>query len=212
VDPGQYVAVGTALATLQQLDPIYADFPVPEGALATLAAGQDVSMTVDAIPGRTFEGKIKAIDARVSADSRNVTARAQFGNPDRKLLPGMFANVTVTTGASADVLTLPRTAIVYSLYGDTVFVVKPAPPKAAGETAQVGQGANARPAPPPAGLVAERRFVHVGATRGERIAIEDGVKAGEQVVTAGQIKLQANSPVTIDQAAALPPPRVTPKP
>ena len=145
VDPGQYVAVGANLATLQQLDPIYADFPVPEEALATLAAGQDVSMTVDAIPGRTFEGKIKAIDARVSANSRNVTARAQFGNPDRKLLPGMFANVTVTTGASADVLTLPRTAIVYSLYGDTVFVVKPAPPKAAGETAQAGQAPTRAP-------------------------------------------------------------------
>ena len=127
VDLGQYASVGMALATLQQLDPIYADFPVPEEALATLAVGQDVSMTVDAIPGRTFEGKIKAIDARVSAELRNVTVRAEFANADRKLLPGMFANLTVTTGASADVLTLPRTAIVYSLYGDNVFVVKPAP-------------------------------------------------------------------------------------
>ena len=213
-DLGQYVAVGTALATLQELDPIYADFPVPEGALATLAAGQDVSMTVDAIPGRTFEGKIKAIDARVSAESRNVTARAQFDNPDRKLLPGMFANVTVTTGASAEVLTLPRTAIVYSLYGDTVFVVKngPAAPPAV-QTANAGQGASAAPAPPPAGgLVVERRFVHVGATRGDRVAIQNGVKAGEQVVTAGQIKLQDKSPVTIDNTLALPPPSVTPKP
>jgi membrane fusion protein, multidrug efflux system len=213
-DLGQYVAVGTALATLQQLDPIYADFPVPEEALATLAAGQDVSMTVDAIPGRTFEGKIKAIDARVSAESRNVTARAQFDNPDRKLLPGMFANVTVTTGASADVLTLPRTAIVNSLYGDTIFVVKPAPPSPpAVPTANAGQGASAAPAPPAAGgLVVERRFVHVGAVRGDRIAIEDGVKAGEQVVTAGQIKLQDKSPVTVDNTVALPPPSVTPKP
>jgi membrane fusion protein, multidrug efflux system len=212
-DLGQYVAVGTSMATLQQLDPIYADFPVPEEALATLAAGQDVSMTVDAIPGRTFEGKIKAIDARVSADSRNVTARAQFANPDRKLLPGMYANLTVTTGSPVAVLTLPRTAIVYSLYGDTVFVVKPAPPKPADQTANAGEGANASPAPPAGGgLMVERRFVHAGAARGERIAIEDGVKPGEQVVTAGQIKLQANSPVTIDQTAALPPPAETPKP
>ena len=127
VDLGQYVAVGTSLVTLQQLDPIYADFPVPEGALSTLAAGQEASMTVDAIPGRTFTGKIQAIDARVSAELRNVTARAVFANPDRKLLPGMFANLTVTTGQSGDVLTLPRTAIVYSLYGDNVFVVTPAP-------------------------------------------------------------------------------------
>ena len=123
VDLGQYVAVGTSLVTLQQLDPIYADFPVPEEALSTLAAGQAVRMTVDAIPGRSFEGKIEAIDARVSAELRNVTARAAFANPDRKLLPGMFANLTVTTGEPAAVLTLPRTAIVYSLYGDNVFVV-----------------------------------------------------------------------------------------
>ncbi len=200
------------LATLQQLDPIYADFPVPEEALATLAVGQDAVMTVDAIPGRTFEGKIKAIDARVSAESRNVTARAEFANPDRRLLPGMFANLTVTTGAPADVLTLPRTAIVYSLYGDNVFVVKPAPASPPeGQGAQAAQPAPAATPAPAGGLVVERRFVRVGPARGERIAIEDGVKAGEQVVTAGQVKLQANSPVTIDNTIALPPPPVTPK-
>lgn len=114
----------------------------------------------------------------------------------------MFANVTVATGASADLLTLPRTAIVYSLYGDTVFVVEPAP--AAGAQAAAAGGAN--------GLIVERRFVHVGAVRGERVAIEQGVKAGERVVTAGQIKLQENSPVVIDASGALPPPAETPKP
>jgi membrane fusion protein (multidrug efflux system) len=204
VDLGQYVAVGTSLVTLQQLDPIYADFPVPEGALSTLAAGQEVNMTVDAIPGRSFMGKIQAIDARVSAESRNVTARAEFANPDRKLLPGMFANVTVTTGQSADVLTLPRTAIVYSLYGDNVFVVTSAPQG----------GANAAPVDkgPATGLIVERRFVRVGAVRGERVAIDEGVKAGERVVTAGQIKLQANMPVAIDESAALPAPAQTPRP
>jgi RND family efflux transporter MFP subunit len=216
-DLGQYASVGMSLATLQQLDPIYVDFPVPEEALATLAAGQDVKMTVDAIPGQTFEGKVKAIDARVSAESRNVTVRAEFANPERKLLPGMFANVTVTTGAPAAVLTAPRTAIVYSLYGDNVFVVKPKPPsQPAGEAAAPAGGANASPAPtpPPAGegLIVERRFVKVGAARGERIAIEEGLEPGEQVVTAGQIKLQANALVTIDQSPALPPPAATPKP
>ena len=204
VDLGQYVAVGANLVTLQQLDPIFADFPLPQETLRSLAVGQDVSMTVDAFPGRSFAGTIKAIDARVSAESRNVTARAEFANPDHKLLPGMFANLTVTAGASADVLTLPRTAIVYSLYGDNVFVVQPAPPPA-GEAAAAGQGeAN--------GLIVERRFVRVGPIRGERIAIDEGVKAGERVVIAGQIKLQANSPVTIDNSVALPPPAETPRP
>jgi membrane fusion protein (multidrug efflux system) len=204
VDLGQYVAVGTSLVTLQQLDPIYADFPVPEEALRSLAVGQVARMTVDAIPGRSFEGKIEAIDARVSAESRNVTARAVFANPDRKLLPGMFANLTVTTGEPASVLTVPRTAIVYSLYGDSVFVARAAPhARQQGGVSDKG-GAS--------GLIVERRSVRVGPARGERIAVEDGLRAGEQVVTAGQIKLQAYMPVTIDEAAALPAPAETPRP
>ena len=101
-------------------------------------------MTVDAIPGRNFNGKIQAIDARVSAELRNVTARAVFANSDRKLLPGMFANLTVTTGQSGDVLTLPRTAIVYSLYGDNVFVVTPKPQGGA-NAAPAGKGPCNRP-------------------------------------------------------------------
>ncbi|MGD1038311.1 MAG: efflux RND transporter periplasmic adaptor subunit [Roseiarcus sp.] len=208
VDLGQYVPVGASLTTLQRLDPIYVDFPAPEEALASLAVGDEATMTVDALPGRSFTGRVMAIDARVSAESRNVFARAQFANPDRKLLPGMFANVTVTTGASADVLTLPRTAIVYSLYGDTVFVVEPAPAPS-GQAPAAGAQAAAGGA---SGLIVERRFVRVGATRGERVAIEEGIKAGERAVTAGQIKLQANSPVAIDESGALPPPAQTPKP
>ncbi len=204
VDLGQYVAVGASLVTLQQLDPIYADFPAPEEALSALAAGQVVSMTVDAIPGRTFAGKIEAIDARVSADSRNVTARAVFANPDRKLLPGMFANLTVTTGEPAKVLTLPRTAIVYSLYGDNVFVVTAAPH--AREQGGVDDKGGV------SGLIVERRFVRLGPARGERVAIQEGVREGERVVTAGQIKLQAYMPVTLDETAALPSPAETPRP
>ena len=204
VDIGQYVAVGTSLVTLQQLDPIYADFPVPEEALRSLAVGQAVSMTVDAIPGRSFEGKIEAIDARVSAELRNVTARAVFANPDRKLLPGMFANLTVTTGEPASVLTVPRTAIVYSLYGDNVFVVRAAPH--AREEGGVSDNGG------PSGLIVERRFVRVGPARGERIAINEGLRPGERVVTAGQIKLQAYMPVTLDETAALPTPAETARP
>lgn len=204
VDLGQYVAVGTSLVTLQRLDPIYADFPVPEEALNSMATGQAVRMTVDAIPGRSFEGKIEAIDARVSAESRNVTARAVFANPDRKVLPGMFANLTVTTGEPAAVLTLPRTAIVYSLYGDDVFVVTAAPhAREQGGLSESGGSS---------GLIVERRLVRVGPARGERVAIEDGLRAGERVVTAGQIKLQAYSPVTLDETPALPAPSETPRP
>jgi RND family efflux transporter MFP subunit len=204
-DLGQFAAVGTPLATLTRLDPIYADFPVTEESLATIAVGQDVAMTVGAIPGQTFTGKIKAVDARVSAESRNITIRSQFANPDRRLLPGMFANIVVTTGAPLEALTLPRTAIVYSLYGDNIFVVVPAPKPEPGK-----EGATA-PAPS-GGLVVERRFVRLGPIRGERIAVTEGVKEGESVVVAGQNKLQPNMPVIIDDRPALPPPAQTPRP
>ncbi len=173
-DLGQFAAVGTPLATLTQLDPIYADFPVTEESLATVAVGQDVAMTVGAIPGQTFMGKIKAVDARVSAESRNVTIRAQFANPDRKLLPGMFANIVVTTGAPVEALTLPRTAIVYSLYGDNIFVVVPAPKPEPGK-----EGAAAA-STPTSGLVVERRFVRIGPIRGERIAVDRWRERGRE--------------------------------
>jgi len=204
IDVGQYLPVGTSIVTLQQLDPMYVDFQTPEQSLSFLSVGQDARLTVDAIPGRTFGGKIKAIDARVSQDTRNVLVRAEFANPDRKLLPGMFANLVVTTGAARQVVTLPRTAIVFSLYGDNIFVVKPAPPKA-------GEAQAATP-DKPTDLVVERRFVRVGATRDERVAIDEGVSAGEEVVTSGQIKLQPNSPVTVAPAGELKPPAETPKP
>ncbi|WP_246731837.1 efflux RND transporter periplasmic adaptor subunit [Methylocapsa sp. S129] len=204
VDVGQFLAVGTSVVTLQQLDPIYVDFQSPEQSLRTLAVGQQATMTLDAFPDRTFTGKIAAIDARISQDTRNLLVRAEFPNPDHKLLPGMFANIAVTTGAPADVLTLPRTAIIFSLYGDNVFVVKPAPPKASEAQAA---GKDDKP-----NLIAERRFVRVGDTRGERVSILEGVNAGELVVTSGQIKLQPNGPVTIDSTAGLPTPAQTPKP
>jgi RND family efflux transporter MFP subunit len=203
VDIGQFLSVGTSFVTLQQLDPMYVDFPSPEQSLRDLAVGQEARMILDAFPGQTFVGKIKVIDARVSQDTRNVLVRAEFANPDHKLLPGMFANIEVTTGSPADVLTLPRTAIIYSLYGDNVYVVKPAPP-----TAGEAQAATRDDKP---ALVVERRFVRVGEARGERVAIDEGVNAGDLVVTAGQIKLQPNFPVTIDTAAALPPPAQTPR-
>jgi len=204
VDVGQFLPVGTSVVTLQQLDPVYVDFQTPEQSLSALSVGQAASMTLDAFPGQNFEGKIKAIDARVSADTRNILVRAEFPNANHKLLPGMFANLDITIGAAKDVVTLPRTAIVYSLYGDNIFVVKPAPPKA-GEA----QAASADEKP---ALIVERRFVRVGAARGERVSIDEGVTPGEQVVTSGQIKLQPNSQVTIDPNGGLTPPAQTPKP
>ncbi len=142
-----------------------------------------------------FSGQIKSIDARVSQDSRSVLIRAELPNKDKRLLPGMFANVAVLAGAAQDVVTVPRTSVTYSLYGDSVFVAAPAPPKsdADGTPAQAG-GAQAATADAQ-DFVVERRFVRTGEMRGDRIAIMDGVKLGEAVVSEGQIKLMPGAHV-----------------
>ncbi len=121
IDVGQYVSPGTAITTLQQLDPIYVDFPVPEQNLGTLAIGQEVDVTVDAYPNQTFKGAVSSIDARVNPNTRNILVRAQLPNQDRRLRPGMFANVEVLSGAAQQVVTVPNTAVTYSfpLRGDS---------------------------------------------------------------------------------------------
>ena len=203
IDLGQYVSPGTSLITLQQLDPIYVDFPVPEKSLDLLKAGQTIEVTVDAYPGKSFRGVISTIDARISADSRNVLVRGQFDNKEKQLLPGMFANVNVNAGAAQKVVTVPAHRVNYSLYGDNVFVVVPAePPSGGAQAATLGGDVP---------LKIERRFVHTGEIREDRIAILDGVKAGEKVVTEGQLKLQQNARVRIDPNAELTPAAVRPK-
>jgi len=194
VDLGQYVSSGTAMVTLQSLSPIYVDFPVPEQELAKLGIGTKVDVKVDAEPDKVFEGEVEAIDARVDQATRNVLVRAQLANREARLLPGMFANVDVVSGGPEGVVTLPRTAVTYSLYGDSVYVVVEAP---------AGDGKAKQ-------LIVDRRFVRVGETRGDRVAILEGVKAGEQVVTAGQIKLRPKAHVRVDNSQPLTPPAKRP--
>jgi membrane fusion protein (multidrug efflux system) len=203
LDLGQYVSPGTSLITLQQLDPIFVDFPIPEKSLDALKPGQAIEVEVDAYPGQIFRGVIKTVDARIAQDSRNVLVRGQLANPKKQLLPGMFANVNVIAGAPAKVVTLPRTAITFSLYGDSVFVVKPVSPDAG--------GAQAAPVNGDAPLIVERRAVRTGDIREDRIAISDGVEPGETIVAEGQLKLQSGARVRIDPAAHLAPLAVRPK-
>jgi membrane fusion protein (multidrug efflux system) len=198
VDIGQYVASGTAMVTLQQLTPIYVDFPIPEQDLAKVDVGTKVEVAVDAEPGRTYEGEVESIDAKVDQATRNVLVRARLDNPETRLLPGMFANVNVVSGGPQKVVTLPRTAISYSLYGDSIYVVQDAPDggaaNAAGKKTQI----------------VDRRFVRVGETRGDRVAVLEGVKPGEEVVTSGQIKLRPKAHVTVDNSQPLKPPAKRP--
>ena len=194
-DIGQYVSPGTGIASLQQLDPIYVDFPVPEQTIAELATGQVVEVSVDAWPDQPFTGKVISLDARVSAETRNLVVRAEVRNADKRLKPGMFANVAVLVGKAQSLVTLPRTGVTYSLYGDSVYVVKPAPVPAG----------SAQAAPAPADqMIVERRAVKLGASRGARVSILSGLEPGEQVVSEGQSKLMAGARVRVDNALALP--------
>jgi len=184
VDVGQYLNAGAAIVTLQALDPIYVDFTLPQQDLDQIAVGQKVTATTDAFPGQTFAGTIDAINPKVDADTRNLQVRATIPNPDRKLLPGMYATVAIASGAPQRYVTLPQTAITFNPYGSTVFVVD-------------DQGADDKGQKK---LVARQTFVTTGQTRGDQVAVVSGVKEGETVVTAGQIKLRNGSPVTINNA------------
>ncbi|WP_131196415.1 efflux RND transporter periplasmic adaptor subunit [Lichenihabitans psoromatis] len=209
VDVGQYLSPGTAIVTLTQLDPIYVDFPIPEQALSLVSTGQTIDVAVDGFPSDNFTGVVKSIDSRVSTDSRSVIVRAEVANKDKLLLPGMFANVSVLSGKARAVVTVPKTGVTYSLYGDSVYVVKPAPATADSGSAQAATPPAATspsaPIDPTADLIVERRFVRTAEARGDRIAITDGLQAGDTIVTEGQIKLQPNAHVTIETTGGLTP-------
>jgi membrane fusion protein (multidrug efflux system) len=196
------------LVSLQALDPIYVDFTIPEQDIGRVEAGQTVELTVDAVPGEVFRGTVQVLDARLNADTRALMVRGRLPNPDRKLLPGMFADVTVLTGPPAQVVTVPRTAITYSLYGDSIFVVQAAD-AAASET--IGSGASAAGGQSGAHLVAEPRSVRLGETRDGRVAIAAGIETGDEVVTSGQLKLRPGVEVRIDNSAPLRPPAERPR-
>jgi membrane fusion protein (multidrug efflux system) len=212
VEKGQYVSAGPALTSLQALDPIRVDFPMPEQSIGKLRIGQAVSLTVDAFPGQMFKGEIQSLDARVAQDTRTLLVRGLLPNKDRKLLPGMFANVTVHAGEPVETVTVPRTAVTYSLYGDSVYVVKPAPPQGGQAQGQAGgaQAQEAQKSGEPA-LIADRRFVRTGQVREDRVAIVDGLVAGEEVVTTGQIKLNPGASIRIDNTQPLTRPEDRPR-
>ena len=184
VDLGQYLAAGTAIVTLQSLDPIYIDFYLPQQALAQIKVGQPVSATVDTYPGTAFPGEIAAVNPKVDPATRNVQVRAVLKNPELKLLPGMFATVRVEVGTPESHLTLPQTAITYNSYGSTVYIVE-----------QKGKNAKGEPM-----LAARQTFVTTGETRGDQVAVLSGLKAGETVVSAGGIKLHNGSPVIVNNS------------
>jgi membrane fusion protein (multidrug efflux system) len=184
VDVGDYLSPGTAFATLQDLSRLYLDFYLPESAVPQLAIGQRVRLAVAAYPGEFFEGEISAINPKVEESTRNLQVRATLPNPQSKLLPGMFASLEVLLPGEKSQVVVPETAITYTLYGNSVYVI--------GEQ-QDEQGQK---------LVVERRFVETGERRDGQVLVLKGLKAGERVVTAGQLKLDNGAHVKVvdDQA------------
>jgi len=183
VNLGQFVSRGQSLLPLQKLDALYVNFKIPQRLLSELSIGQKVAVAVDAYASKHFEGVVTAIDSEVDATTRNFSVQATLANPKEELRPGMFAQVEVELPVGAQQIILPSTAVSYAPYGNSIFIVE----KMKGPDGKEYLGVR-------------QQFIKLGATRGDLIAIESGVTAGEQVVTAGVFKLRNGMPVQVNNA------------
>ncbi|NNM58708.1 MAG: efflux RND transporter periplasmic adaptor subunit [Legionellales bacterium] len=179
VNPGQYLNVGDKIVTLQQLNPMYADFYLPQQSLVDIKVGQTVVLNIDTFPGKAFTGKITTIEPIIDVNTRNVEVEATVNNPSLALVPGMFARVIITTSKLHRYLTLPQTAISFNPYGAVIFLVK-----ATGKDKSV--------------LTVLQQFVTTGETRGDQVAVTKGLNEGDLVVTSGQLKLKNGTKVIIN--------------
>jgi membrane fusion protein, multidrug efflux system len=192
VEVGQFLNAGTNIVSLTDLSQLYANITVTEKDSAQLKVGQVVRVAVDAYPGRTFEGKITTIEPQIMTDTRNIRVQATIANPDHILKPGMFATTTVVLPDKPPVITLPETAVDYTLYGDSVFLIT----EKAGDDGKTS-------------LSAVRTFVQTGNRVGGRAEILKGLKPGDRVVAVGQLKLQSGAAVAISSD---PPPAIPAEP
>jgi membrane fusion protein (multidrug efflux system) len=183
VDVGQYLAPGTTVVTLQQLDPILVDFYLPQQTLGQIKVGETVEVTTDAYPGRTFPGQITSLNSKVDSSSRMLQVRATIPNADQALLPGMYLNVSTISGAAQQLVTIPLAAVAFNPYGSLVYVL---------HDQKDDQGHDQH--------VVVQQFVTTGDTRGDQVSILKGVGPHDVVVTAGQLKLHNNASVKIDNA------------
>ena len=183
VNPGQYLNPGDKVVMLQTLDPLYADFYLPQQSIAQLETGQHVQITSDAYPGKVFTGKITTIDPAVDNSNRNIQVEATIDNPTFELAPGMFTTAEVDVSTPKSYLTVPQAAISFNPYGDIAYLIKKN-----GKKDKKGKPA----------LIARQSFVTTGETRGDQVTILEGLKEGDVIVTSGQLKLKNNSRVTIN--------------
>lgn len=203
VNLGQYLNPGTPITVLEAIDQVYVDFPLPQQRLVDVKVGMPVRVALDATQGgaqgsgdagaaaaqASWDGVVKAIDPTVDSTTRTLKLRATVPNKEEKLRPGMFANVILVLPERAAQVIVPQTAIIHASYGDSVFIIE--------EKKADSPGASTAPGGQPI-KIARQQFVRVGDARGDFVAIVDGVKSGQELVTAGGFKLRNNSPVVID--------------
>jgi membrane fusion protein, multidrug efflux system len=194
VEVGQYLTAGTQIVSLTDLSVLYANFTVTEKDSAQLKVGQVVRIAVDAYPGRTFEGKITTIEPQIATETRNIRVQATMQNPDKILKPGMFATTTVVLPDKPPVITVPETAVDYTLYGDSVYLL----------TEKKEEDGKTK-------LTVTRTFVQTGNRVEGRAEILKGLKDGDRVVAVGQLKLQSGSAVTISNDPVPPIPAKPPR-
>jgi len=191
VNLGQFLNPGDPIVSLQALDPIYLDFSLPEKRMGQVLDGTRVRATVDAMPGRSYEGEVTALQPEVDASTRNFKVQATLDNAEGNLRPGTFAHVGFDLGGERTVVVVPQTAISFNPYGNAVYVISKTK-RAEGEKDMQGQPLTGDK------LIVRQRFVKTGATRGDLIAVTDGLKAGERVATSGLLKLRNDAEVTIN--------------
>jgi membrane fusion protein, multidrug efflux system len=195
VNPGQMVPAGQQIVSLQALDPIFVNFALPQQRLSELKEGLVVRVTTDAVPGHQFKGKLTAINSQVDEVTRNIQVQATLENKERLLQPGMFVTATVILPQEQTTIVIPATAISYAPFGDSVFVIE----KKHDEKTKKD------------GLVLRQQFIRTGETRGDFVAVTEGLKPGEQVASTGVFKLRNGASVVIDNTMA-PKPQLHPTP
>jgi membrane fusion protein (multidrug efflux system) len=186
INLGQTLNEGDAIVSLQSFDPIFVNFSLPQQQLAKVRPGLTVRMTTDALPGRTIEGKITAINPAVDAATRNIEIQATAENPEEQLRPGMFVSVNVVLPTLEKVLPIPATAVLYAPYGDSVFVVE-----------EKKNEKNNQPS-----MIVRQQFIRLGEKRGDFIAVASGLKEGETIASTGVFKLRNGQSVVVNNALA----------
>ena len=195
VNPGQVVKVGDPLVSLQALGQVFVDFSLPQQQLADVKPDLPVKVTTDAIPGREFEGKLTAVNSSIDPTTRNVSLQATLDNQDEALRAGMFARVRVLLPQKKSTLFIPATAVSYAPYGNSVFVIE----KKSDEKTKEEN------------LILRQQFIRTGETRGDFVAVTEGLKANEQIVSTGVFKLRNGMRVVVDNTLA-PKSEIAPKP